>query len=643
MMEIDDDVGGGGGGLGLFQHRYAVPSLQTVCKNAIRDWIYRSAGIRTGHGLNGGRHMNKRFDSARRAFKERLHPELISELLRATVPTATDWWEFPCAKVGEERRVKCRVHTECEVVYERCDKLISLLFHESAQHISINLSRVSQNIQKGVIEQIAGTVRWSDRVRCPNLVRIDLTCSSVHLDTHLVTSIERLCAAVRRNAPKLRDMRLPVASNECCHQLSYCPALSSLVLERGLELDRKGLRELCHRHSWTRKNLRSLHLGVYRQAKLDKTEVTLFFVQMRNLESFSCFDEERVLFRLEVPRGDKVLTYSVVRLALVDAESGAIPGYNFAKLGPFRTKLREIKVVDRQLKPCYLLETCPRLQSLYLDWQFELSEPPFRRYTADWLSEVVRQREWATLAAKLTRLEVVFPAAHTPNAYSLNLSDFPFFFAPLGGLSRLRLSGAGRGGPLPLLDLLDKCPGLEELTLDNCGLYIPPGVAAAENRLDGQPAFLVRPHRAMRRFSLTRSGESIMFNRAILGKALGRIFPNLRELELQPEAVDWEVGLWPEDISDLSAMPNLRCLSVVVSVNECVMNMPALVVALEELKSLRNLVISWGRVTTAMDSGSGKVGFMTRWLVDVMRAVNADLRVNVSYEHHREMYHNGGY
>ena len=62
----------------------------------------------------------------------------------------------------------------------------------------------------------------------------------------------------------------------------------------------------------------------------------------------------------------------------------------------------------------------------------------------------------------------------------------------------------------------------------------------------------------MRRFSLTRSGESIMFNRAILSKALGRIFPNLRELELQPEAVDWEVGLWPEDISDLSAMPNLR-------------------------------------------------------------------------------------
>ena len=47
-----------------------------------------------------------------------------------------------------------------------------------------------------------------------------------------------------------------------------------------------------------------LHVFIlhYFQAKLDKTEVTLFFVQMRNLESFSCFDEERVLFRLEVGR-----------------------------------------------------------------------------------------------------------------------------------------------------------------------------------------------------------------------------------------------------------------------------------------------------------------------------------------------------
>ena len=50
-------------------------------------------------------------------------------------------------------------------------------------------------------------------------------------------------------------------------------------------------------------------------------------------------------------------------------------------------------------------------------------------------------------------------------------------------------------------------------------------------------------------------------------------------------------------------MNNCRCLSVVVAVNECVMNMPALVVALEELKALRNLVISWGRVANAMDSG----------------------------------------
>ena len=67
-----------------------------------------------------------------------------------------------------------------------------------------------------------------------------------------------------------------------------------------------------------------------------------------------------------------------------------------------------------------------------------------------------------------------------------------------------------------------------------------------------------RPHTAMKRFALVRSGESIMFNRVVLPKALGLLFPNLLELELQPEAVNWEVGLWPEDISQLSAIPNLR-------------------------------------------------------------------------------------
>ena len=35
----------------------------------------------------------------------------------------------------------------------------------------------------------------------------------------------------------------------------------------------------------------------------------------------------------------------------------------------FRCGLTEIKVVDRRLKPRYLLMTCPVLKSLYIDWQ----------------------------------------------------------------------------------------------------------------------------------------------------------------------------------------------------------------------------------------------------------------------------------
>ena len=41
FLPMSDPFTDEAGGLGLFEHRYAVPSLQTICKNAIRDWIYR--------------------------------------------------------------------------------------------------------------------------------------------------------------------------------------------------------------------------------------------------------------------------------------------------------------------------------------------------------------------------------------------------------------------------------------------------------------------------------------------------------------------------------------------------------------------------------------------------------------------------
>ena len=509
-------------------------------------------------------------------------------------------------------------------------------------------------MHRGILKQITDTINWSNK-QCPNLTCIYLTGGHARLDKIIISNIERLTKGLKRNAPRVKELKLPVASNECCRcvvvasdldwtntrhlwllfvhfrHLSDCRSLAALTFERTVDFDRVGLRQLSR--SYTKKNLLSLHIGVFRHSTLDKTDVAQFFVLMKNLQSFSCFDEDRTIFRLNIPRGDKVLTYSVIRLALVDAERGSIPGHDCRRMGPFRSKLREIKVVDRQLKPRYLLESCPELTGLYLNWQPELAEPPYYRFHPQWFSEMVRDPNWKILAGRLTCLTVVFPATHTPNASTLYLSDFADFFANFGNLRYLQLQGAGHGGPLPLLEILEKCPSLKTLVLDHCGIYIPPHFTSVPSAV----------HPNMESFSLIRSGESIMFNRPVLTRAISHLLPNLERLELQPEPRGLYEGLSPEDIVPLGGLQHLKCLSVVVSVMHCVNNMPSLVVAFRKFKKLKNLVISWGRLGHPSYDNAGKIGFMMRWLVHSARAENADLRVNLSFEHHVDLYNGGVY
>ena len=51
------------------------------------------------------------------------------------------------------------------------------------------------------------------------------------------------------------------------------------------------------------------------------------------------------------------------------SEEDSHPKCDFYFPSGFKCGLREIKVVDRQLKPKYLLITCPKLEKLYIDWQ----------------------------------------------------------------------------------------------------------------------------------------------------------------------------------------------------------------------------------------------------------------------------------
>ncbi len=191
-----------------------------------------------------------------------------------------------------------------------------------------------------------------------------------------------------------------------------------------------------------------------------------------------------------------MLAYSVLRLAIVDAEQNQaacpaclrescrrlrqdrIGGDGEALTNPdeepegeaesqgghddnaYKCQMTEIKVVDRRLKPAYLLQSCPDLTGLYLDWQEELSLPPFCRFEQDWFSRMLRTPDWVRLCSQLRDLEVVFPSAYSHHTYSLSLGDLGRLLGGAASLRRLKLVGAGRESPVPLIHILQYCPNL---------------------------------------------------------------------------------------------------------------------------------------------------------------------------------------
>jgi hypothetical protein len=64
----------------------------------------------------------------------------------------------------------------------------------------------------------------------------------------------------------------------------------------------------------------------------------------------------------------------------------------------------ELFIVDRELKPKYLLESCPDLRRLNVEWQHELSQLPHFQFQPDWFSQMLTTPEWPLLASRLNHL-----------------------------------------------------------------------------------------------------------------------------------------------------------------------------------------------------------------------------------------------
>merc|ERR1712115_412008 len=114
--------------------------------------------------------------------------------------------------------------------------------------------------------------------------------------------------------------------------------------------------------------------------------------------------------------------------------------------------------------------------------------------------------------------------------------------------------------------------------------------------------------------------------------------PNLVELEIQPQTVLGYAGLTPQQVRELARLQDLQRLALPLSVRSCEMNLPEMVYVLKEFLSLRFLTLSWGLLHDSYDITRSKISYMMNWLQNALRAENANINLQLSYEHHPHEY-----
>ena len=352
----------------------------------------------------------------------------------------------------------------------------------------------------------------------------------------------------------------------------------------------------------------------------EKQDVAGFLRAMPSLIEFSLLDSDRMLVKLDGANtpGNKVLIYSAFKKAICDNENEA------KEQSSFITNIKEMRIVDRSLKPFYILEHAPNLTRLTIDWQQELCFPPFNRYKSSWFTDMIKRNSWVRLASKLTKLDITFPSSHSINSYSLPLEDFTKLMVNLTNLISLRLVGAGQGGPVPLIPILKYCPKLTDLTLEKCPVHVPDNYEVVDASYIS--------HSLVKFYFLGEMASLLVHN--FMMKGIATYMPKLKELEVQPQTVIGYCGLTPDQVLQLAVLRNLQKLSVPLSMRECFNNMPQIIFVLREFPSLRYLTLSWGLSHESYDISKSKISYLMDWLGRAIGAENANIHLQLSYKQH---------
>lgn len=541
-------------------------------------------------------------------------------------------WKYGCLH-SNGSKLGCKLHPECKLLYNFCPKILQLLFTNDMRSLRINLKKLSATSCEETLYTLATMMK---NCKLSNVIELMITGCHLGINVYLPL-FEDLCYYVKKNAPYMQKLHLPIASNDCLKSTSKMPRLCSLTVERSQHLNHKGLAYLGDRNSCSRFGLKICHIGVFKHHSFNKLDVTEFLEKMTNLSSFSLMDEHRALVNEELI-GAKVFTYSALKLALtrsVFLNSSKLKSTTTTtspheqqdqeEVSPpqnFQCALKELKIVDRQLKPQYILETCPDLQSLQIDWQEELSEVPFEEYPSDWFNDLVKNPDWHQLANTLTSLKIVFPAKYSVGGYSCDPETLMCLVRNMTELEHLSLKGM-KNDLVPLDQMLDQLPKLKELVWSDCSLV------HFNNQLEFHSE-----HKSLRYLHIT-DAHFLPYEASEILENISKLAPNLEELVLRPKLPSTFGGFLLNEIWKLSSLQHLNRLEITISTSDCSNNMPELVYVLRDFPSLRYLIISWG---VHIDLSNIRIARLLSWLISALEGDNANIHVQICYALHSNLY-----
>ena len=362
--------------------------------------------------------------------------------------------------------------------------------------------------------------------------------------------------------------------------------------------------------------------GVFKHHQFNKIHVSQFLAKMVNLKSCSFFDEQRALLTTDSPfanLGVKVMTYSALKVAIINS---AIVSDDE---NVFQSSLTELKVIDKNLNPEYVIQTCPNLKKLTIDWQEEWSQPPFHKFSKLWFKKLLRNPDWRQIVSGLESLEIVFPAFYSEGGYSLPWDDLNLLCRSIRNMKKLKLTGMINYEHASIFDFLCYGNNLEELIFDNCSVLFP--------HPEGIPNF--PPLEKLKKLHVINK-NSCFCNSPHVTTCIAKMMPNLEELVLRPEQN--QIGLTLNAIKELSKMKYLKRLEVAASTEDCINNMPSFIYVLREFAALRYLTLSWG--SNPPEVQASRTYRMFEWLENALKADNANIHVQICHEIHSNIISN---